>query len=386
MKKVVRKKSIKRKALLFLLIGIIAITAIFVFTGKVRIYNAVIKEKHPEPPKVTKYKTNLIMVGDALIHSAVYADAKMGNGYDFKPMLKHIKPIIKKYDLAYYNQETILGGTEIGLSTYPCFNSPYEVGDAFLDAGFNIVSLANNHTLDRGKQAIINSRKYWNSKDVLVSGSATSQKERDNIPIKEVNNIKYTMLAYTTTTNGIRNPNDYYVNIYNKEQVKKDIKKVRDKVDVLLVSMHWGVEYNYGITEEQREIAKYLSSLGVDIVIGSHPHVIEPIDYIDNTLVIYSLGNFISAQRGAEKLTGLMVSVDIEKNISGEKSLITISDPKAELIYTYSTYNPRTNYRVYPYTKLTEKLFPNYKEYYNKFMGIVISKTKRVIPVKLSEG
>ena len=221
MKKVVRKKSIKRKALLFLLIGIIAITAIFVFTGKVRIYNAVIKEKHPEPPKVTKYKTNLIMVGDALIHSAVYADAKMGNGYDFKPMLKHIKPIIKKYDLAYYNQETILGGTEIGLSTYPCFNSPYEVGDAFLDAGFNIVSLANNHTLDRGKQAIINSRKYWNSKDVLVSGSATSQKERDNIPIKEVNNIKYTMLAYTTTTNGIRNPNDYYVNIYNKEQVKK---------------------------------------------------------------------------------------------------------------------------------------------------------------------
>ena len=150
--------------------------------------------------------------------------------------------------------------------------------------------------------------------------------------------------------------------------------------------MHWGVEYNYGITEEQREIAKYLSSLGVDIVIGSHPHVIEPIDYIDKTLVIYSLGNFISAQRGAEKLTGLMVSVDIEKNISGEKSLITISDPKAELIYTYSTYNPRTNYRVYPYTKLTEKLFPNYKEYYNKFMGIVISKTKRVIPVKLSEG
>ena len=386
MKKVVKKKRMKKKALLFLVVGIIAITVIFVFTGKTHIYNAIIKEKHPEPPKVTKYKTNLIMVGDALIHSAVYADAKTNDGYDFKPMLQYIKPIVKKYDLAYYNQETILGGTELGLSSYPCFNSPYEVGDAFLDAGFNIVSLANNHTLDRGANAIINSRKYWNKKDVIVSGSATSKKERDNIQIKEVNTIKYTMLAYTTTTNGINTPNDYYVNVYNKEQVKKDIEKVRDKVDILMVSMHWGVEYNHGITEEQKEIAKYLSSLGVDIIIGAHPHVIEPIDYVNNTLVIYSLGNFISAQRGPEKLTGLMVSVDIEKDVSKDTPKITISDPKAELIYTYSTYNPRTNYRVYPYKKLTEKLFPNYKEYYNKFMNIVTSKSKRVIPVKLSEG
>ena len=381
-----RRKVNKKKVILFIFIIIILVIGSIFIVSKLFDKEVVPSDNIIDKDNDKEYSINMLMVGDLLVHDRLYNAMKTSDGYDFKPALTYIKDIVKDYDVAYYNQETILGGSEIGLSSYPAFNSPYEVGDAFLDAGFNIVSLANNHTLDRGKQAIINSRKYWNSKDVLVSGSATSQKERDNIPIKEVNNIKYTMLAYTTTTNGIRNPNGYYVNVYNTAQVKKDIKKVRDKVDVLLVSMHWGVEYNYGITEEQRKIAKYLSSLGVDIVIGSHPHVIEPIDYIDNTLVIYSLGNFISAQRGAEKLTGLMVSVDIEKNISGEKPLITISDPKAELIYTYSTYNPRTNYRVYPYTKLTEKLFPNYKEYYNKFMGIVISKTKRVIPVKLSEG
>lgn len=385
MKRVVKKQRIN-KSILFLLLIILFGGFLAISNYKRLNYKTTINEKNPEPPKVLNYHTSLIMVGDALIHSAVYSDAKTNNGYNFKPMLENIKPIIKEHDLAYYNQETILGGTEIGLSTYPCFNSPYEVGDAFLDAGFNIVSLANNHTLDRGKQAIINSRKYWNKKDVLVSGSATSKKEKDNIKIKEINNIKYTMLAYTTTTNGLNAGNDYYVNVYNKEQVKKDIEKVRDKVDILLVSMHWGVEYNQGITNEQREIAEYLSSLGVDIIIGAHPHVIEPIDYVNDTLVIYSLGNFISAQRGVEKLTGLMVSVDIDKRIKDDKEIVTISDPTAELIYTHSNYNPRTNFKLYPYKKLTEKLLPNYKEYYNKFMGIVTRKTKRVIPVKLSEG
>lgn len=343
------------------------------------------KEEIEQLPKEEKYNVSLVMVGDALIHSAVYDDAKTNNKYDFKPMLKEIKPLIQKHDLAFYNQETILGGSKIGLSTYPCFNSPYEVGDAFLDAGFNIVSLANNHTLDRGVKAINNSRKYWNQKDVLVSGSATSKQERDNIEIKEKNNIKYAMLAYTTTTNGIKAQKDYHVNIYSNEQAKKDIEKIKDKTDIILVSMHWGEEYNHNITKKQKEIATYLNTLGVDIIIGHHPHVIEPIEYINDTLVIYSLGNILSAQRGIEKLTGLMASVNIEKTIIEQKTSLSISNPTAELIYTYSTYNPRKNFKLYPYTKLNEKILPNYKEYYNKFMNIVTSKSTRVIPVKLSE-
>ena len=124
--------------------------------------------------KSKEYSISLVMVGDALIHDKIYNEAKvLGNGgYDFKPMLSLVKDIVSEYDLAYYNQETILGGSEIGVSSYPSFNSPYEVGDAFVDVGFNLVSLATNHTIDRGERAVINSRNYWNSKiDVLAVGS-----------------------------------------------------------------------------------------------------------------------------------------------------------------------------------------------------------------------
>lgn len=387
-----RKKVIIKRVLKILIVIILIVVIVALLNNKLS-FSKSNKNTNLKKQKIIitkskeeKYHTSLIMVGDALIHSSVYGDAKTKDGYDFKPMLEYIKPIIKQHNLAYYNQETILGSANIGLSTYPCFNSPYAVGDAFLDAGFNIVSLANNHTLDRGEQAIINSRKYWNKhkEDALVSGSATTQEERDTIDIRKSNNITYTMLAYTTTTNGIKVKKPYHVNVYNKEQVKKDIERVRDKVDVLLVSMHWGEEYTHGITSDQKKIAKYLSSLGVDIVIGSHPHVVEPIEYINNTLVIYSLGNFISGQRGIEKLTGLMVSVDIDKVVKDEQKTTTISNPTAELIYTYSTYNPRANFKLYPYTKLTEKLLPGYKKYYNKYMGIVTSKSNKIIPVKLS--
>ena len=320
---------------------------------------------------IERYSLTLVMGGDALIHSAVYGDAKVGNKYNFNGMLEHIKPIISKYDLAYYNQETILGGTELGLSTYPRFNSPYEVGDAFINAGFNVVSLANNHTLDRGSSAIVNSRKYWNNKDVMVNGSATSLEEKNNIDIREKNGITYAMLSYTTTTNGLPRKNNYYVNWYEKETVKQDILSVRDKVDFLMVAMHWGTEYNTGVTAKQREIAKYLASLGVDLIIGTHPHVIEPAEYIDDTFVIYSLGNIISAQRTDEQLSGLLMSVTVNKVIDTEKKTVTVTvdDPTAQFIYTYSkrtSSGGRYDFKLYPYSMLNNKLFSNYKTMYDK--------------------
>ena len=322
----------------------------------------------------TTTSLSLVMVGDALIHEAVYSDAYHNNTYDFKPMFSEMKPIISKFDLAYYNQETILGGTELGLSTYPRFNSPYEVGDAFLDAGFNLVSLANNHTLDRGESAINNSCNYWKDKNVYYAGSYCSSIDRDKLVIKQKNGISYALLSYTTVDNGLKRPNgkDYYLNLYDPEVVKNDIEKYRDKVDLLMVAMHWGQEYTHTPVNSQKEIAKYLASLGVDIVIGTHPHVVEPIEYIDNTLVIYSLGNFLSAQRGIERLTGLMVSLNVNKNLTNNK--IDISDIEAELLYTYSdnSKNYRKDFRVYPYTKLNDNILPNHDSYYNKFMNYVI--------------
>ena len=330
-----------------------------------------------EESPIKEYKLSLIMGGDALIHSSVYMDAKKNGKYDFHEMLENIKPIVSEYDLAYYNQETILGGTEIGLSTYPCFNSPYEVGDAFIDAGFNVVSLANNHTLDRGSKAIINSRNYWNNKDVMVNGSATSLEERNNIDIREKNGISYALLSYTTSTNGISRKNDYYVNWYSEEAVKRDVDAVRDKVDLLMVAIHWGVEYNTGVTANQKKIASYLASLGVDIVIGSHPHVIEPVEYIGNTLVIYSLGNFISGQRTNEQLSGLLMSVNVNKVVDTEVNVtsITLSDATAQFVYTYSdrSTSNRKGFKLYPYSMLNEKLFKDYLNMYDKLKKRVTS-------------
>ena len=358
--------------LCFLLVSVL----VFLFADIEKIYTN-IKENtniYQEEFIPTTTSFSLVMVGDALIHEAVYSDAYHNNSYDFKPMLDVMKPIISKFDLAYYNQETILGGTELGLSTYPCFNSPYEVGDAFLDAGFNLVSLANNHTLDRGEKAINNSCNYWKNKNVYYAGSYCSEEDRENVVIKDKNGISYALLSYTTVDNGLKRPNgkNYYLNLYDKEIVKKDIEKYRDKVDLLMVAMHWGEEYTHTPISSQKEIANYLASLGVDIIIGSHPHVVEPIEYIDNTLVIYSLGNFISAQKGIERLTGLMVSVNVNKDLADNK--VTISDIEAELLYTYSdnTKGNRKNFKVYPYTKLDDDILSNHESYYNRFMNYVI--------------
>ena len=226
-----RKLKFRRLALFVILIAII----VFLFLA-VKDTNFASTEKSNDKDTIIEpdNKISLIMVGDALIHSSVYDDAYEDGVYNFNKMLSLVKPIVEDYDLAFYNQETILGGTDLGLSSYPAFNSPQEVGDAFINAGFNLVSLANNHTLDRGSEAIISSNNYWNSKsDVLSSGSRNSIEERNNIEIKEIDGIKYTLLAYTTTTNGIKSNNSYYVNIYDEEQVKEDIEQVRDKVDLL---------------------------------------------------------------------------------------------------------------------------------------------------------
>lgn len=326
----------------------------------------------------TKVETlDLIMVGDALFHSAVYGDAKTSNGYDFSPMFEQVKDMFTGYDLLFYNQESILGGTALGLSTYPCFNSPYEAGDAFREMGFNLVSLANNHTLDRGEKAIINSKNYWNQfEHIITAGSYKSKEEQENIPILEKNGITYALLAYTDTTNGLKTPSgkDYLVNRYNKEQVKEDIEKIRDKVDLLMVSMHFGVEYSHTPSTRQKEIAAYLESLGVDIIIGHHPHVVQPIEFINDTMVIYSLGNFISAQRGVEKLTGLVASVTVKKTTKGEESTLTLEEPTAELVYTSSKYasnGGRYDFKLYRYSDLTDKILPNYKTYKEKYLNIV---------------
>ncbi len=334
------------------------------------------EEVKKEEPKISKL--SLIMVGDALLHGSVYRDAYKNGVYNFDSQLEYIKPIVQNYDLAFYNQESILGGTELGLSDYPAFNSPQEFGDAMVNSGFNLVSLANNHTMDRGEKAVLNSCEYWKSKEnVLAAGSYCSKEDSEAIQIREKNGIKYTMLAYTYGTNGISVPQgkEYLVNLYSDEKAKSDIEKVRDKVDLLIVSMHWGTEYQAEPTEEQKREAEYLSSLGVDIIIGTHPHIIEPITYINNTLVIYSLGNFISAQstnNDYNTMVELMTSVDIIKEEKDGQTSIKLDNLNNELLFNYYKKGSKwTDFKVIPFSQMNSSYNSDYQRLYNKYSAVV---------------
>lgn len=368
--------------LLVLIILIIGLTYYqFIFknnNNKSNNDNTDIVNKDDDKPK--KYSLDMVMVGDALIHGSVYNDAKVGNTYDFSPMFSEVSDYFKSFDLAFYNQETPFAGKSIPYQGYPTFNTPSEIGDDMLEMGFNLVSLATNHTMDMGASGALNSLAYWNSKEnILAVGSYASQEDRDKVIIKEKNGIKYALLAYTTSTN-LKVPSDkqYLLNMYDKEKVKADIEKVRDKVDFLMVSMHWGTEYATKPNAQQKEIAAYLASLGVDLVIGHHTHSVQPIEYIDGTLVIYSLGNFISGQLDNDKLTGLMVSLKVNKTVEDGKTTMNLSDLEANLIYTYyegakNMTSVHKNHKVIPYSKLTTKFFPDYVSYYSKYKSILTS-------------
>ena len=402
MKRLKRKKlRLKRISLLF---GIILLIGIVLFVIPKREVKKNVKEVPKEPvikeEKEKVYTLKVAAAGDALIHDRLYNEAWNGTGYDFKPYLRLIKEYIKDYDLKYYNQETILGGTSIGLSSYPSFNSPQEVGDAMIDCGFNIVSLATNHTLDRGETAVLKSREYWNSKTgVYAIGSYSSFDEKKELESKifTVNNIKYAILNYTYGTNGIPVPygKDYLVNLWDdtnnyegyKNQVLNDINNLRDKVDVLMVAMHWGREYIHTPTELVKSTAQFLADNGVDVIIGTHSHTVQPTEWIGNTLVMYSLGNFISAQN-SESCTnykcniGLINSFNITKTVKDGKESIKIDNVKNELIYTY--HNNYHNYLVIPFSNEEIKShLDNYMGVYTEYSNLIKSQSEdiKIAPV-----
>lgn len=371
-----KKRHLKKwvKVTLFLLLIFILVFIVWCFRNETR--SVSVKEKQIKKKEITTKqedtnKLSMVMVGDCLIHRFVYTDAKNSDGsYSFSKMFTEVEPLIKNHDLAFYNQESNIGGKSLGLSAYPRFNSPEEIGDDMVDLGFNLVSLANNHTMDKGEQGVINSVNYWKTKPgVYYTGQALSEEDREsNIKIEEKNGIKYAFFAYTTVTNGLLPPGgkEYLTNIYSKEKAKADINKVKDKVDLIIVSMHWGEEYTTNPNGNQKQIAKELSDMGVNLIIGNHAHSIQPVEMVGDTLVFYALGNFVAAQDTLDRQTGVVVSLDINK---GEDGKVIFDNIKANLIYTY--FKNGRNFKIYPYTKLDNNLLNNYQTYYNKYKSVL---------------
>ncbi len=328
----------------------------------------------PEPEVST---AEFFFTGDALIHGTVWMDADQGNGtYDFSGIVENVGRLAQGYDLKYYNQETILGGTELGLHGYPTFNSPQEVGDAMVNMGFGLVSTANNHSLDQGLTGIERSTEYWKRQEaehgVHMAGTYNSQEDHDRLDVYEINGITYTFLSWTYGCNGLTPPEgyEYIVNIYpdHVEELLDQVRKADERSDVVIVAMHWGTEYSMEANDEQRELSQRLSEAGADIIVGNHPHVIQPIEWVNDhkTIVYYAMGNMVSAQIEEPNLVGMVGGVTIRKTVLGDDVNVEILDPRADLIYTY--YDPGyVNFKVIPMKELDEAHVYNAAELYEKY-------------------
>ena len=271
--------------------------------------------------KITGSKVTITAVGDNLIHNTLISAGEQENGkLDYTSLYANIKPEIEKADIAVINQETILGGPSFDYTGYPLFNSPWEIGDAAIDAGFDVFTCATNHSLDMGFSGIEKECEYFSQhKNVVQLGVNTTEESR--ITYYEKNAITFALLNYTYGTNGIPLPSDkqWCVNLFDKDTVTKDIKEARKNSDVVIVFAHWGTENSSEISDYQKEYTKLFSKLGVDIVIGSHPHTLQPVKWVTNKetgkkmLVYYSLGNFISHQIQPFQLVGGMAEITVEK-------------------------------------------------------------------------
>lgn len=292
-------------------------------------------------------------IGDILIHDWVYEDAAIDQTYDFKPMLTNIKPFMSKPDFLIANQETILGGIEMGLSSYPTFNSPQEVGDAFIDAGVDFVSTANNHSLDKGERGILTEIAYFNTVGLPYVGVFKDPVDQQTLRIMNINGIKAAILSYTYGTNGIPIPKgkDYLVNLIDKNKMKAEIKRAKQQADIVIMSMHWGNEYNRIPSPMQKDLAQFLVNEGADIIFGHHPHVLQPMEWLTDAsgrkaFVIYSLGNFLSGQMHDYKDIGGIATINVKKTVSSSGVKIDLYNP--EFLPTYVSNQKLQNYRVVP--------------------------------------
>ena len=319
-------------------------------------------EAGTEEPSELFTKVSVTAVGDNLIHNAIYEQAaeRSGDGYDFEYAYQNISHKIESKDIAILNQETIIS-TAHNVSSYPQFNSPVELGEEMLDIGFDVFNIATNHSIDCGEKGLISAIEFWKSKNAVTTGAYLNEADYQTIPMTEVKGIKIAYVGFTEYTNGLKLPSDTDVILMTADDEERLRQRVMDAdaiADFVVVNAHWGVEYTHEPNDFQRNLAKKLGDWGADVIIGTHPHVIQPVEFITNsdgsqTLVAYSLGNFISAQnRGARMLGGMLNFELVRNNTTGE---LTVENVTFEGVVTHYGYG-YSHVRVYPLESYTEEL------------------------------
>ena len=349
------------------------------------------------PVKQGKSTIRMMCAGDNLIHGSIYKQAHSragGNGYDFSYAYEKIKDIITSADIAFLNQETIID-VDNEPSTYPMFNSPKELLDEMIEIGFDVFNQSTNHTMDKRVSGALNDIELFNSKkDILLTGLYKTREDMLKPQTVDVNGITLSFVGFTEFLNGLNVPSDSDLGLvyltdkrYTETEICSTMKTMIDNAkavsDIVCVSMHWQTEDITVPDESQKIVTEKLLEFGADIIIGTGPHVLQPIEYKtngdgDNALVIWSLGNFISCQNKKNNLLGGIADISITKDFSSGK--ITIDS--AELIPTITHYESSfSNVRIIPYAEYSPELASRHgvnsstftydyiTEYYNNMFG-----------------
>ena len=314
-------------------------------------------------------------IGDILIHDWLYEDARTDGGFNFKPMFAHVKPLLSRPDFLLANQESLPGSPALEVSSYPVFCSPKEIIDALQDAGVSMVTTANNHSYDKGEAGILRAISYYEQAGLPYTGSFKNKEDQQTIRYFSTGGIRFAVLSYTYGLNGFTLPKDkpYLVNLIDKEKMLHDIQQAKRKTDLIVLSIHWGTEYERKPNAMQKELAKELVAEGADLIFGHHPHVLQPMEMIRTSngregIVFYSLGNFLSGQLWDYKDVGGMAEVTVEKSVLGSHISVAIKDVQFHPTFTSST--RFRSYRVYPLEEARNKgLTSITNEQINSFMS-----------------
>ena len=322
----------------------------------------------PIPPDIT---VNMLAVGDNLVQTYVYlaAQAQSADGvsYNFAPLYENIKPIVQAADVAVINQETLIcgGDYEVSGSNFN-FNSPVELGDAMVDVGFDIFTIANNHMLDKTIYGLESSLDYWDGMmqkyPILAVGAYRNEEDQNRIRVQEVNGMKIAYLAYTEHLNGYSIPADSPIRIGDTEDealIERQIKEAKEIADAVVVAAHWGTEDTHIVRDDVKELAQKMINWGADVILGSHPHTAQTMEYLereDGTMgfVYYSLGNFISAQTDNFNMIGEMGTFDLVKD--GATGKVSVLNVGCIPVITHYDNGNFANLRLYPYNMYTPEL------------------------------
>ena len=340
-----------KKFLLFILLFLIFVLCLLAliksdFFNSTNVIQDSSVESETVEEKIEPINFTMTAIGDTLCHNTQYWDAYNSSTkqYDFSYVYDDIKDYTSSTDITIGSLETTFAGEDRGYSNYPVFNSPDSLATGLKDIGVDVISLAGNHALDYGYSGICRTIDVLDNVGISHLGTYKSAEDQDKILIKDVKGVKIAFINYTYGTNGIPVPSDkpYCLNLIDKDLISKQIKQAKEQnVDMIVACMHWGTEYKTSANDEQKELADFLFKSGFDIILGNHPHVLEPMEKKTITLddgstkdvfVVYALGNFTADQRAEITRDSAILNLDITKDSDGK---ILINKVSYVPIYMY---------------------------------------------------